>query len=1159
MIFNMYLITFLLISTINITQKVNYKSASIDETETHFRTDFEKLEKFIFKEKEILQPRTVTNFILNCTYKNFSHIFIDRSVTMRYNDSIVFMSSHQFYIAHNLFFSLNIITQDVDAYSLRIERMYLGKILSQGKYNSSFNTSSSNNPKSALLIIILLFMCGDTGASINPGPVCMNDAIDPDLNHFIPNFEFQKHSVETFAENSNHVQDSFNIIHNNARSIMTDGRIGEYLMLLRNLKTNFDILIFTESWLTPDDINQCKFDGFQAIHLLRPVGDPNFKLKGGGVSLFIRDSLNFKHRTDLTIMQPFMECSFIEMQFNDSKYIIGGIYRPPDTNLDQFIDYFNHAIEPLKSSHKLILLGDYNVDLLEPSYDRDNFEACIQSNYLMPTILSPTRVASFTQNGQEVFTKTLIDNIFLNHNIKCLSGVIETSITDHYSVYVKVPELNKSYDIPTTIKYRLINSKSQRTFNNYLCYFKINDVLNIHSAELAYAKFYNIFSNCYEKSFPIKTKTITQKGKSYPWISDSHLNDMKERDKLCKLSKKNKIAKSIYTDFRNDLKNRLRFAKKEYFSNLFELYKNNIKKTWGVINGFIRSKVFNKKVLITNENGNNYEESEIPSKFIEYYTSIADELTAKIPHINRSATSYLGNRINHTFQMSPISPIEVESVIENLKDNGNNPNCFATSVLLDSKHILTPIFCHLINLFVEQGYFPDNLKIGCITPIFKGGDKDKINNYRPVCSLSPLSKIIEKVIANRMINYLEDYDILSKTQFGFRKNMGTENALLNYIDNIQNQLNKYKYTISIFMDLSKAFDVINHDILKHKLYHYGFRGNFLNFLLNYIKDRHYFVHVNGINSDMKILNIGVPQGSTLGPLLFLIYINDMIKCSNLLFLTQFADDSTITYSSLDLEQAIVTVEHEFNRVLDWLAANKLIINLTKTHLMLFTTRARPDTISILAKGQEINEVKEIKFLGVILDNDLKWDSHIEYISKKISKSVSILKMLKFSFPNNVLKNIYFSLIYPYFTYCNLVWGSAFSTHLDILVKLQKKAVRSISKVGYLDHTGPLFHNLKILQVHEIYNYNCCKFIYQCYNNKSYNNFKDKLLTNSDYHDHNTRSKDLLRKPRGRLKMFDNTALERGIDIWNTLYDCTKNAGTILSFKTQLKAYMMNNE
>ena len=227
--------------------------------------------------------------------------------------------------------------------------------------------------------------------------------------------------------------------------------------------------------------------------------------------------------------------------------------------------------------------------------------------------------------------------------------------------------------------------------------------------------------------------------------------------------------------------------------------------------------------------------------------------------------------------------------------------------------------------------------------------------------------------------------------------------------------------------------------------------------------------------------------------------------------------------------------------------------------MLFTTRARPENISIPAKGQLVHEIKETKFLGVILDNELKWNSHIEYISKKISKSVSILKMLKFTFPSNVLKNIYFSLIYPYYTYCNLVWGSADSTHIDILIKLQKKAVRCISKVGYLDHTGPLFNNLKLLQVNEIYDYNCAKFIYQCYNNMSLKNFKDKLCTNSNYHDYNTRIKDLLRKPKGRLKMFDNTVLERGIEVWNSLHDSTKKAATILSFKAQLKAYMMNNK
>ena len=164
---------------------------------------------------------------------------------------------------------------------------------------------------------------------------------------------------------------------------------------------------------------------------------------------------------------------------------------------------------------------------------------------------------------------------------------------------------------------------------------------------------------------------------------------------------------------------------KSFTRNTRNLHHNNIKKTWGVINDFIKSKATSRNVSITDENGNKYADNEIPNKFIEYYTSIADELTAEIPHNDCNASSYLGSRSGQFFQMSPISPIEVETVIENLKDNGNNPNNIATSVLSNSKHILSPIFCHLINLFVEQGYFPENLKVGCKHLFSKGGTNIK--------------------------------------------------------------------------------------------------------------------------------------------------------------------------------------------------------------------------------------------------------------------------------------------------------------------------------------------------------------------------------------------------------------------------------------------------
>ena len=258
-------------------------------------------------------------------------------------------------------------------------------------------------------------------------------------------------------------------------------------------------------------------------------------------------------------------------------------------------------------------------------------------------------------------------------------------------------------------------------------HFGINNVLNDYLAESAFTKFLSIFQNSYEKSFPIKTKIISQKDESHPWITESHLKDMKERDKLCRLSKKKKIDKKTYTDFRNNLNERLRVSKGEYYNQLFEFHKNNTKKTWEVINNVIRTKSSTRpKIILSDDEGNKYSENEIPSKFLDYYTSIADKLTAEIPTSQSDAASYLTNRMELDFQMSPISPIEVDTIIDEMKNNGKNPNTISTTVLVNSKHIINPILCHLTNLFVEQGYFPDHLKTGCISPIFKGGDREKI-------------------------------------------------------------------------------------------------------------------------------------------------------------------------------------------------------------------------------------------------------------------------------------------------------------------------------------------------------------------------------------------------------------------------------------------------
>ena len=994
-------------------------------------------------------------------------------------------------------------------------------------------------------------------------PVDLNNLtlIDPDPNHFNININFQTYSTREFLESQDTIPNSLNLYHNNSRSLMADSgsKRDQYEAFFNKLDFPFNIIIFTETWLKKDNEGHCNFDGYKSFHLLRPVDhDIDFKTKGGGISIFVKNSIDCKYRKDLERMTPHMECSFIETKFNNQKYLIGGIYRIPDTKICKFINELNGILEPLRSTHKLILLGDYNIDLTKSDTNKTNFELCLQTNYLVPTIFSPTRVVKKIIDGQERLSSTLIDNIFINHNTEHKSGLIETNFSDHYSVFLTIPSITiPSQQGTSTIQYRNINELNIRKFNHLLNSHNIKDVLNNQHAQSAYEHFYNVFDQAYNLSFPIKTKQVTTKDMQKPWINDTLIEKIKIRDSRKKQYIKGRADKAFYTSYHNKLTTELRIAKSNYFHEQFDLHANNIRKTWGVINSAIRSKKVKSIISLTDSEGLEINESHIPNEFIEHYTTNIQDLISNIPSTPKTASSYLKSRVEPNFFLYPIPQNEIYTIIEGLKDNGSKVNSVATSVLLGSRHIISPILAHLLTLFVQQGYFPDNLKLGCITPIFKNGDRDKVNNYRPICTLSPLSKIFEKVINNRMVEFIEHNQIFSDTQFGFRKNMGTEDALMNYTDHIQTQLKNKKFTISIFLDLSKAFDVINHNILEIKLYHYGFRGKFLQFLMSFIKDRRYFVNVNGRNSVIKTVNNGVPQGSTLGPLLFLLYINDMSSCSKLLYLTQFADDSTITYSSKNLNRTLAIIQQEFQLVLKWLLANKLIINLDKTQLMLFTTRSRPEPLTINVDGHNITEIKETKFLGIMLDNNLNWKAHIDYISKKISKTISLLRLLKHSFPSRILKSLYYSLIYPYLNYGNIVWGSAAHTNIEPLKRLQRKCIRIICNTTYTADTEPLFEKLALLKVKQIYDFNCTKFIFCSINKIKYTVYKKRIVTNSSFHNYLTRYRNQLRPEKIQLERFRHSFINNGIMSWNSLPPDIKCIIPLHTFKKKLKKHILH--
>ena len=654
-----------------------------------------------------------------------------------------------------------------------------------------------------------------------------------------------------------------------------------------------------------------------------------------------------------------------------------------------------------------------------------------------------------------------------------------------------------------------------------------------------------------------KVTKVSKKSQFKPWVNEVLVYRIKIRDKLGKLSSKGRIDRKIYTRFRNILTQQIRQSKATYFNTQFDSCKNNIRKTWKVINNTTKKQKLSKHTIIC-ENENVIKPEEVPNKFIEYFSNIAQTLVSDISPVDISAESYLNNSKYRSFFMSPIVSQEVETAINNLKNNGNGLYKISTLVLKDVKSTISSILSTIFNLCIEFGYFPDELKIGCITPVYKKGDKTNISSYRPICSLSPFSKIFERIIYDRMIKFIDRYNIFSKSQFGFRKNMSTEAALINFIDFVHKGLTAKHNVGAVFMDLSKAFDVMDHNILEIKLKHYVFRGTFLKLLMSFIKDRKYFVNFNEINSEIRNVNIGVPQGSTLGPLLFLLYVNDMINCSSILHFTQFADDTTLGYSCKNFLDLQTILEREVSKVTKWLAANKLLLNVAKTHSMLFTFKHNVTNLKIKINDIEIEEKSTTSFLGVQIDNKLNWKAHISHICKKNSKSIAILRMVRSVFPLNILKMIYMSLIYSHINYCILIWGGADDCIIEPLFKLQKKAVRIITKSNFLEHTAPLFKSLALLTVHKVYDLNCTLFIYKCLNCNYFPELRDRIQRNSDYHEYNTRGRNLFRNVDiMRLKICQKSFHNYGINIWNSLIPAVKDSNSIYRLKIAMKVHLLS--
>ena len=833
---------------------------------------------------------------------------------------------------------------------------------------------------------------------------------------------------------------------------------------------------------------------------------------------------------------------FVEVQGGtlESKLFIGNIYRPPrHNNNNATIENFLNEITPVisniaKNNCNIVISGDFNIDLLQINervkYQK-YFDAFV-TNSLFPLITLPTR--------ESKHSSTLIDQIFCklkNFSDLDSSGILKSNLSDHYPCFAILDICKKNKHKP---KFITINNKNEQSLQLFctevsisLNKWQINNDLMTNPNEN-----YNIFEKIIleAKAKHLSPKTVRfkkYKHKISPWINSEILRLIKERDDLHKTlvstasdAPNHDLLKHNLHNLKATLKKKIRCAKAKYYADIFDKNKSNIRHTWAAIKEIL-GKFKNKREFpdyFTLDGKMINDSLSIANCFNTFFSNVGLKLAENIAYNGtKSVSSYLKRHVTSCFYFECVTPVTVNKYITEIAAKNTCGPDNISSILLKrlATHIVSPLTV-MINQSLCTGIFPDKLKVAKVIPLYKKGDNHLLDNYRPISLLSTVSKIFEKTVFNQVYNYFRDHKLFYESQYGFRKGHSTELAAIELIDRLSNYLDAGKVPISVFLDLSKAFDTLNHTILIEKLRYYGLNDTSLNWFYSYLQGRLQFTEYNGVCSDVVNLSTGVPQGSILGPLLFIIYMNDIHAATSNFRAILYADDTNLvsplcsfsssnSLNSNNLSEVTTGINKELSFVQEWLLINKLSVNINKTKFMMFHHPQRK--IEHLVPALELNSeplerVSEFNFLGLTLDEHISWKPHVQKIANKISRTIGILRRLKNILPTPVLLTLYNTLILPHFHYGLLNWGFS----MGRLQLLQKRSVRVISSSKYNAHTDPLFKKLRLIKLADLFTLNVLKMYYKFKHACLPSHVENMFEEFSRNHEHETRQSLILEEP-----------------------------------------------
>ena len=868
-----------------------------------------------------------------------------------------------------------------------------------------------------------------------------------------------------------------------------------------------------------------------------------------GLVVYTHNSISAFTRRRVDLESEAVESLWIELTLKKTHCLIGHIYRNPASNFEWY-DAFTSMMEEVQKTKcsTIILMGDFNIDMLKK---RPAWESTIALCGLHQLVSTPTRVTPISS--------TLIDHIYTtNPNIVSNVDVPAIGISDHYPVCCKVT-CKDTFSVNTkhsSIIYRCFKHFNEQAFLMDLSLACFDYVYNFEDPDSALSYLTKTFLTVANKHAPLKEKRIRQQTLP-PWFNTDIQKAMLTRDTF----KKQKNFED-YKKARNRVNSMVRQAKRNYFQKLAGSQKD-IGAMWRAVNTLTR----HKRSVNTK-----FPSQLTPDVLNDFFVSVAPETLKKLQttHIDESVYDIpdelktFCNRQNPDSAIFSIPMLAVHEVGKLISKMDEKKSVGLDSVNVQLLKLSLPYtvepLTYIYNLCIQKDTFPSGFKTAKVIPIPKTKDmSNSPSDYRPISILSILSKPLERHIHKNMLNFFENFKLFHPYQSGFRENHSCQTAITRLTDTWLSALNQRQMVGTVFLDLSKAFDLVNHTILMKKLSVYNVGKNALLLLRSYLTGRSQCVQLNGSFSHVKPVSCGVPQGSILGPLLFCIFINDLPLCisSTLVQCDMFADDDTLHATGDNVQEIQQELQLSLSDVSDWCSNNLMVLNPSKSKSMLIATRQKHQrnlpALDLTIDSKSVKQVSEHRLLGVTVDDQLKWQIHIENMCKKIAKNIYLLSKLKDIVSYQAKRMFFFAHIMSHLNYVSNVWDGSAEVHTKLLQSLHKRAIKMLL-YGSPREGVDIYKKAQILPLNK-------QFLY----NKSVLMFRTLLGQSPSYLLHfvtpSERSLDSihrLRLPKPRIDLFKMSFAFSGSTAWNNLPVYVKSSKSLPSFKKNIYRFLMRS-